>query len=79
VFLGLIMPDMMRAVSGVKPESGRVVRGGSFNNNQDNLRCAFRNRNNPDNRNNNRGFRLVCGSSIMIMIQLMPAVYGPLD
>jgi len=36
----------------------RVVRGGSFNNNQNNARCAIRNRNNPDNRNNNIGFRL---------------------
>jgi len=71
---------MMRAISGVKPETGRVVRGGSFNNNQNNLRCAARNRNNnPDNRNNNWGFRVVCGPSIMIMIQLMPAVYGPMD
>ena len=37
----------------------RVLRGGSFNNNQNNARCAYRNRNNPDNRNNNNGFRLV--------------------
>ena len=38
----------------------RVLRGGSWNNNPDNLRSANRNRNNPDNRNNNIGFRLVC-------------------
>lgn len=37
----------------------RVVRGGSFNNNQDNARCAYRNRNNPNNRNRNNGFRVV--------------------
>jgi hypothetical protein len=37
----------------------RVLRGGSFNNNQDNARCAYRNRNNPDNRNRNNGFRVV--------------------
>jgi hypothetical protein len=37
----------------------RVIRGGSFNNNQRNVRCAYRNANNPDNRNNNLGFRIV--------------------
>lgn len=37
----------------------RVVRGGSWNNNPNNLRAANRNRNNPQNRNNNLGFRLV--------------------
>ncbi|MCC7164344.1 MAG: SUMF1/EgtB/PvdO family nonheme iron enzyme [Anaerolineae bacterium] len=33
-------------------------RGGSFNNQADNARCANRNRNQPDNRNNNIGFRV---------------------
>jgi len=37
----------------------RVLRGGSYNNNARNVRCAVRNRNNPDNRNNNIGFRVV--------------------
>ena len=36
----------------------RVVRGGSWSNNPQNLRSANRNRNNTDNRNNNNGFRL---------------------
>jgi hypothetical protein len=36
-----------------------VLRGGAFNNNENNARCAFRNNNNPNNRNNNIGFRLV--------------------
>jgi hypothetical protein len=36
-----------------------VLRGGSFNNNHRNMRCANRNRNNPDNRNRNNGFRVV--------------------
>lgn len=40
----------------------RVVRGGAWNNNQDNARAAYRNNNNPDNRNNNIGFR-VCRCS----------------
>jgi formylglycine-generating enzyme required for sulfatase activity len=37
----------------------RVLRGGSFNNDNRNVRCANRNRNNPDNRNENAGFRVV--------------------
>jgi formylglycine-generating enzyme required for sulfatase activity len=37
----------------------RMLRGGSFNNNERNVRCANRNRNNPDNRNRNIGFRVV--------------------
>jgi hypothetical protein len=39
--------------------SNRVKRGGSWNNNGQNLRSAYRNNNNPSNRNNNLGFRLV--------------------
>ncbi|MBU3917118.1 SUMF1/EgtB/PvdO family nonheme iron enzyme [bacterium] len=39
--------------------SNRVKRGGSWNNNPRNLRCANRNRNKPGNRNNNLGFRLL--------------------
>ncbi|MBK8455147.1 MAG: SUMF1/EgtB/PvdO family nonheme iron enzyme [Thiofilum sp.] len=34
-----------------------VLRGGAFNNNQRNVRCAVRNNNRQDNRNNNVGFR----------------------
>jgi hypothetical protein len=37
----------------------RVLRGGAFNNNERNVRCAYRNRNEPDERNNNVGFRVV--------------------
>jgi len=40
-------------------EAPRVVRGGSWNNNARNLRCANRNRNEPENRNRNLGFRVV--------------------
>ena len=35
------------------------MRGGSFNNNQNNARAAYRNNNTPDNRNNENGFRVV--------------------
>jgi len=37
----------------------RVLRGGSWNNNPNNCRSAYRNNNTPDNRNNNIGFRIV--------------------
>jgi formylglycine-generating enzyme required for sulfatase activity len=43
-----------------------VVRGGSWNNNPNNARSATRNNNDPDNRNNNIGFRVLCSSHIMI-------------
>ncbi len=39
------------------------LRGGSFNNESRNVRCAYRNRNNPNNRNNNIGFRIVVSTS----------------
>ncbi len=44
----------------VRP-SGFVLRGGSWNNNIHNASAVIRNRNitNPNNRNNNIGFRLV--------------------
>jgi len=35
-----------------------VIRGGSWNNNAENCRSANRNRNPPENRNNNLGFRV---------------------
>ncbi|KXB09153.1 hypothetical protein AKJ60_00840 [candidate division MSBL1 archaeon SCGC-AAA385M11] len=38
--------------------SNRVKRGGSWNNNPSNVRCANRNNNHPGNTNNNLGFRL---------------------
>jgi hypothetical protein len=44
---------------GLKAATGRAARGGSWINNDHNLRAALRNSNNPDNRNDNRGFRVV--------------------
>jgi hypothetical protein len=41
-----------------------VLRGGSWNNNQDNARASNRNNNHPNNRNNNIGFRVCCFSHI---------------
>ncbi len=43
----------------VRSTARRVLRGGAFNNNSRNVRCAYRNNNDPDNRNNNIGFRVV--------------------
>ncbi len=42
-----------------KGGSNRVIRGGSWNNNAQNLRSGNRNNWRPGNRNNNVGFRLV--------------------
>lgn len=46
---------------GRTPDAGanRVIRGGNWNNNAQNCRSANRNNNNPDNSNNNIGFRPV--------------------
>ena len=38
--------------------SSRVLRGGSWNNNENNLQSDNPNTNNPDNENNNIGFRV---------------------
>ena len=46
-----------RAATGCRVTTNRVLRGGSWNNNTNNLRVANRNNNNPDNQNNNIGFR----------------------
>jgi hypothetical protein len=47
------------------PETfSRVLRGGSWINNNDNARASYRNNNAPDNRNNNIGFRVCCVSHI---------------
>ncbi|MFC1763594.1 SUMF1/EgtB/PvdO family nonheme iron enzyme [Planctomycetota bacterium] len=36
-----------------------MIRGGSWNNSAENCRCSYRNRIDPDNRNDNLGFRVV--------------------
>ncbi|TLD45951.1 MAG: Serine/threonine-protein kinase pkn1 [Accumulibacter sp.] len=57
---------MRRCKPAGRPDTTRrVVRGGSWNNNRDNARCAYRNDNDPGNRNNNLGLRLVCVSHIV--------------
>ncbi|PUB76296.1 MAG: hypothetical protein DBP03_04865 [gamma proteobacterium symbiont of Ctena orbiculata] len=47
----------------------RVLRGGAWINNPENARAANRNRNQPDNRNNNRDFRVVCASHTPLAFQ----------
>lgn len=49
----------------IKKSSNRVNRGGSWNNQASNCRSANRNRNDPSNRNNNLGFRLLLNSAGM--------------
>lgn len=48
------------------------MRGGSWNNNRNNARCAYRNRNNPDNFNNNVGFRVVLSHAFRLRQQCWP-------
>jgi len=45
------------------------VRGGSWNNKSANLSCSVRNNNNPDNRNNNIGFRVVRPNHARFMVR----------
>ncbi|XZF66035.1 MAG: hypothetical protein ACSI46_06120 [Gloeotrichia echinulata DVL01] len=45
------------------------MRGGSWNNNPRNCRCAYRNHNELDNRNNNRGFRVVVSPASTALCQ----------
>jgi len=56
------------------------LRGGSWNNNQDNARAVYRNNNDPGNRNNNIGFRVVVfGPTPLIPLQwkIARAKFGP--
>ncbi|HDQ71360.1 MAG TPA: hypothetical protein ENN19_04595 [Chloroflexi bacterium] len=44
------------------------MRGGSFDNTDNNVRCAYRNnRNNPNNRNRNNGFRVVASTFLGVL------------
>ncbi len=56
--------DRYYASDGCLPKSrNRVLRGGSWINNGRNCRSAYRNNQDPDNRNDNNGFRLVLSPS----------------
>ncbi len=54
----------------------RVVRGGSWNSHRNLARCAYRNRNEPDNRNNNLGFRVVLRSAHVLQPLLLVLPQG---
>jgi len=56
-------------------DGSRVLRGGSWNNNQRNARCTYLNRNNSDTRNNNIGFRVAASHGIPPWPE-MSRVYG---
>jgi len=51
------------SLMGIKQKRSLVLRGGSWNNNDNNCRVANRNNNNPNNSNNNNGFRITNTSS----------------
>ena len=53
-----------------------MIRGGSWRNNARNCRSAYRNRNDPENRNNNLGFRLARSSADKVKLcQTEPAAF----
>ena len=55
----------------------KVLRGGSFNNNWNNVRVANRNNNNVNNRNNNVGFRCGVGGVPGVFLKSqVPWIYG---
>jgi len=53
-----------------------AVRGGSWNNNAQNVRSANRNRNTATNRNNNLGFRLAQSGRCLYQVNQNCPVYG---
>ena len=57
------------SLAGLAENDARVLRGGAFNNNDRNARCAYRNRNNPNNEWNNNGFRVVVASPHASLIE----------
>jgi len=54
----------------------RGVRGGSFNNNDNNLQSDNRNNNDPTNENNNIGFRVASSPSLPVRPMLLDR-FGP--
>jgi hypothetical protein len=54
-----------------QPGDWRVVRGGSWHNNANNARAAYRNDNHPDNRNDNNGFRVVARRPTSLIVLLL--------
>jgi Sulfatase-modifying factor enzyme 1 len=65
-------PSRQFRLAGLPATARRVVRGGSWNNDQVNARAAYRNNNAPDNRNTNLGLRVVRSSHILIPLRAQP-------
>ncbi|MBF0500135.1 MAG: SUMF1/EgtB/PvdO family nonheme iron enzyme [Candidatus Riflebacteria bacterium] len=68
----------MSEANGDEVGSNRVYRGGKWNNNANNCRSAYRNRNNPTNRRNNLGFRLLSTFHAYDMPTLRSRMKGPI-
>jgi hypothetical protein len=58
---------------GTSGQGSQGLRGGSWNNNENNARVSIRNNNHPDNRNNNIGFRVVVFHSFALHTSLRAA------
>ena len=56
-----------REEAAAPPDVRRVLRGGGWNNDQENARAAYRDNDLPDNRNNNNGLRVVVSASSPIL------------
>ncbi|NUM79124.1 SUMF1/EgtB/PvdO family nonheme iron enzyme [candidate division KSB1 bacterium] len=57
--------------------SSRVLRGGAWNNQPHNVACAYRNNNEPDNRNNNIGFRCAKTPGARGRLQMAKSLQNP--
>lgn len=58
-FKFFVVPIRVTKIAGERPEAtNRVIRGGSWRNDAGNCRAANRNRNEPEDRNENLGFRV---------------------
>ena len=54
----------------------KVLRGGAWNNETDNLRVANRNNNQPDNSNNNIGFRCALSAPGIFLVGQVRQIHG---
>jgi hypothetical protein len=64
------------STGGAPCDDPRVWRGGFWNNNRDNARATYRNHNDPHNRNDNVGLRVVRSSHIVIpLLTAQPGLY----
>jgi len=71
-------------LTSVSQATGKVLRGGSFINNQNNAAASYRNNDNPNNDNNNNGLRLVVAAHNLLSLQktckrLLPKVVSDYD